>query len=142
MFIPYFLPVNLVCSPKVCPDLQNYFPVGTMGVTIYANVTFEKKKTACSYIRANVPSALPSQSVFLFSTCLPVSAGILFEALTHANIDRFTMKAKQFMDELLLIPPPPTPDNEVRRLDIGYNCEHNPGSQWPCKHLFNTSVHC
>lgn len=100
MYIPYFLPVNLVCSPKVCADLPNYVPVGTCGVTIFADATYEKKEIACCYITANGPPVLPSQSVFLFSTsCLPVSAGVLFEAFTRANIDHvgifvYGMKAK------------------------------------------------
>ena len=78
LFLPDYLPVNLVCSPKPSPDLPNYDPVGTCGVTIYACATFKQKEAACHYISANGPPVLPSQSIYLFSTStLPISAGKL-----------------------------------------------------------------
>ena len=81
------------------PD--NYVPVGTSGVTIYACATFEQEEAACHYISANGPPALPSQSIYLFSTStLPISAGELLEAFTRANISCvgifvYGMKAKR-----------------------------------------------
>ena len=78
LFLPDYLPVNLVCSPKPCPDLPNYVPVGTCGATIYACATFKQKEAARHYISANGPPALPSQSIYLFSISnLPISAGEL-----------------------------------------------------------------
>lgn len=78
-----------MCVPRDCVDLPSYVPVASIGLTFYAKATFEQKEVACRHIQTNGSPALPSQSVFLFSTCsLPVSAGVLFEAFNRAHIDR------------------------------------------------------